>query len=60
MGACQDCWVQLESGERLRACTTPLVPGMPGQAALLLLLATLTPGHLRRRPAGPGTAPATF
>ena len=28
MGACQDCWVQLESGERLRACTTPLVPGM--------------------------------
>lgn len=28
MGACQDCWVQLESGERLRACTTPLVRGM--------------------------------
>ena len=28
MDACQDCWVQLESGERLRACTTPLVPGM--------------------------------
>ena len=28
MGACQDCWVQLESGERLRACTTPLVPGL--------------------------------
>jgi len=28
MGACQDCWVQLESGERLRACTTPLLPGM--------------------------------
>lgn len=28
MGACQDCWVQLESGERLRACTTLLVPGM--------------------------------
>ena len=28
MGACQDCWVQLESGERLRACTTMLVPGM--------------------------------
>ena len=28
MGACQDCWVQLESGERFRACTTPLVPGM--------------------------------
>ncbi len=28
MGACQDCWVQLETGERLRACTTMLVPGM--------------------------------
>jgi predicted molibdopterin-dependent oxidoreductase YjgC len=28
MGACQDCWVQLESGERLRACTTMLVPGL--------------------------------
>ncbi|GFZ91221.1 ferredoxin [Elstera cyanobacteriorum] len=28
MGACQDCWVELESGERLRACTTPLVAGM--------------------------------
>lgn len=28
MGACQDCWVQLESGERLRACTTMVVPGM--------------------------------
>ena len=28
MGACQDCWVQLATGERLRACTTPLVPGM--------------------------------
>ena len=27
-GACQDCWVQLESGERLRACTTMVVPGM--------------------------------
>lgn len=28
MGACQDCWVMTETGERLRACTTPLVPGM--------------------------------
>ena len=24
MGACQDCWVRLESGERLRACSTML------------------------------------
>lgn len=28
MGACQDCWVTLADGERLRACTTPLAPGM--------------------------------
>lgn len=28
MGACQDCWVVLESGERLRACSTALSPGM--------------------------------
>jgi len=28
MGACQDCWVTTDTGERLRACTTPLQPGM--------------------------------
>ena len=28
MGACQDCWVWTDTGERLRACTTPLVAGM--------------------------------
>jgi predicted molibdopterin-dependent oxidoreductase YjgC len=28
MGACQDCWVALEDGTRLRACTTQLKPGM--------------------------------
>lgn len=28
MGACQDCWVTLESGERLRACTTIIMPTM--------------------------------
>jgi D-hydroxyproline dehydrogenase subunit gamma len=28
MGACQDCWAQLEGGERLRACATPLTEGM--------------------------------
>ena len=28
MGACQDCWVRLGDGRRLRACTTPLEPGM--------------------------------
>ena len=35
MGACQDCWVQLDDptqpgglGPRLRACSTPVQPGM--------------------------------
>lgn len=28
MGACQDCWVDSESGERYRACSTLLMPGM--------------------------------
>lgn len=27
MGACQDCWVWLEDGARLRACTTPAEAG---------------------------------
>jgi aerobic-type carbon monoxide dehydrogenase small subunit (CoxS/CutS family) len=28
MGACQDCWVWLEDGHRLRACTTPVTEGL--------------------------------
>jgi predicted molibdopterin-dependent oxidoreductase YjgC len=28
MGACQDCWVSLDSGERLRACTSLVRAGM--------------------------------
>ena len=28
MGACQDCWVSTETGERFRACTTFAEPGM--------------------------------
>ena len=28
MGACQDCWVWTERGERLRACTTPASAGL--------------------------------
>jgi len=28
MGACQDCWVTLVSGERVRACSTFIAPGM--------------------------------
>lgn len=28
MGACQDCWIATESGQRLRACATFLEEGM--------------------------------
>ena len=28
MGACQDCWVQLEGGTRIRACSTFVKEGM--------------------------------
>ena len=28
MGACQDCWINTESGERLRACSTFIDGGM--------------------------------
>jgi hypothetical protein len=28
MGACQDCWVTLASGQRLRACTSFIAPDM--------------------------------
>jgi predicted molibdopterin-dependent oxidoreductase YjgC len=28
MGACQDCWVELTDGRRLRACTTLVEDGM--------------------------------
>lgn len=28
MGACQDCWVATDEGERLRACSTFIAPGM--------------------------------
>ncbi len=28
MGACQDCWISLADGRRLRACTTPAEDGM--------------------------------
>jgi predicted molibdopterin-dependent oxidoreductase YjgC len=28
MGACQDCWVWTGEGERLRACSTAVRPGM--------------------------------
>ena len=28
MAACQDCWVSLADSRRMRACTTPIEPGM--------------------------------
>jgi len=28
MGACQDCWMWTVEGERVRACTTIVAPGM--------------------------------
>lgn len=28
MGACQDCWVWGEDGQRIRACSTPAAAGM--------------------------------
>lgn len=28
MGACQDCWVRTEDGERLRGCSTLITEGM--------------------------------
>lgn len=28
IGACQDCWVQTDGGQRLRACTSFIAPGM--------------------------------
>lgn len=28
MGACQDCWIWLADGTRVRACTTPVDEGM--------------------------------
>jgi predicted molibdopterin-dependent oxidoreductase YjgC len=28
MGACQDCWVWLKDGQRVRACTTIIADGM--------------------------------
>ncbi len=28
LGACQECWVWLADGRRLRACSTPIVDGL--------------------------------
>ncbi|MNS91818.1 Hydrogen cyanide synthase subunit HcnA [compost metagenome] len=44
MGACQDCWVQLEDGDRVRACSTYIEPGMRLQS--VPLAPASTPGSL--------------
>ncbi|MGH8818391.1 (2Fe-2S)-binding protein [Achromobacter pestifer] len=36
MGACQDCWMQLEDGSRVRACSTFIEPGMCLQSTPLV------------------------
>ncbi len=28
IGACQDCWIRTEDGQRVRACSTLIAPGM--------------------------------
>lgn len=28
IGACQDCWIRTEDGQRVRACSTPIEAGM--------------------------------
>ena len=33
MGACQDCWVWDDAGQRLRACSTTVVEGMSVRTA---------------------------
>lgn len=33
MGACQDCWVWTEAGQRLRACSTPVTDGLAVRTA---------------------------
>jgi D-hydroxyproline dehydrogenase subunit gamma len=57
MGACQDCWVWSERGERLRACSTPVQAGM----AVLTRPPTdhwpMTPDLKVRLAAGTGAAP---
>lgn len=34
MAACQDCWVKLGDGRRVRACDTPVEPGMQIETGL--------------------------
>ena len=57
MGACQDCWVWTESGERLRACSTPVQEGMAVLTRPPRALWPMTPDL--RELLGADSAPAT-
>ena len=48
MGACQDCWMQLEDGSRLRACSTFVEPGM--RLLSLPMAPAAVPGTLAAAP----------
>lgn len=51
MGACQDCWVWSPSGERLRACSTPVREGLAVMTRPPAVLWPVTPdlrSHLDR------------
>jgi predicted molibdopterin-dependent oxidoreductase YjgC len=54
MGACQDCWVWTERGERLRACSTPVTAGMNILTAPPASYWPITP-DLQTRPAAEST-----
>ncbi|WP_020202721.1 MULTISPECIES: (2Fe-2S)-binding protein [Cupriavidus] len=45
MGACQDCLVWLEGGERVRACATPLRAGMRLRTAPVFAAAQAEPAE---------------
>ncbi|AWB20878.1 (2Fe-2S)-binding protein [Methylobacterium currus] len=44
MGACQDCWVTLADGRRVRACTTLVEPGMAVVTGAVVTGAVVTGG----------------
>lgn len=55
MGACQDCWVWSEAGERLRACSTPVQGGMAVLTRPPAALWPMTPDLRERLAAEPST-----
>jgi len=52
MGACQDCWVALEDGTRLRACTSFVADGM--RIVTTSVVDTSAPGRPKRELLPPG------